>query len=132
VLKRTFPEALKQAPIDLLRLMVKKGDEELWFVTERVYRLGSRRCHLFVPQAEGKSRTCVVIKSGLNVLFSCRYSNRDLTVALCERRIGPNPCIPGICILTLWGKTLLCMQENFFFLVFSCHTARCGVIWPPT
>jgi len=31
-----------------------------------------------------------VVRAGLNVLFSSRYSNEDLTVALCERRNGPN------------------------------------------
>jgi len=81
--------------IELLRFMDKEGVDvaliqEPWIVGERICGLGSRGYHLLVPLTVGKSRTCIVVRVGLNVLSSSRYTNGDLTVALCERRIGPN------------------------------------------
>ena len=81
--------------VDLLRFMDKERVDvaliqEPWIVGDRVRGLNARGYHLLVPQTVGKSRTCIVVRAGLNVLFSSRYSSSDLTVALCERRNGAN------------------------------------------
>ncbi|XP_037942905.1 uncharacterized protein LOC119675770 [Teleopsis dalmanni] len=64
--------------------------QEPWLVKGKVIGLGLSGYHLYTPHAQGKIRTCVVAKKGLNIFPLTSYSNGDLTAVVCEQRHRPS------------------------------------------
>lgn len=79
---------------DLLRFMGKERVDvaliqEPWLLANRVRGLRSREFMLLSPPGNGRLRSCILYRKGINMFLMSHYSNEDLTVAALERRGKP-------------------------------------------
>ena len=79
------------ASLDLMKFISDKAldvalIQEPWLVKSKVSGLGLDGYRLYVPQTEGKVRTCIIARNYIKLFLLTPYSSGDLTTVVCEHR----------------------------------------------
>ena len=62
--------------------------QEPWIAGDKIRGLGTKEYMLIHSQSVGKKRACIVARRSLKLTLLSQYSTNDLSVAICEDRIG--------------------------------------------